>query len=284
MALTVEPLDAPLGARVTGIDLREPVDAEAFNAIHRAWLDYQVLVFPDQEFSAEDQVRFSEMFGELGLRKRKIARPEASDVLPGIMLISNIREDGKPIGSLPDGEMMFHSDGAYVEVPFKYTLLYGIDIPAIGGNTCFSNMYRVYETLPADLKQRLADCTVKHTYYAGTVQKERPSESLSGAWAHPVFIEHCETGRTALYVSRLLCSTIEEIHGDEGVEIMNRLIEHSERPEFIYEHVWSPGDFVMWDNRCVIHARTDFPDTARRLLRRTVVMGSTPAAASAIAA
>lgn len=148
MTLIVEPLDAPLGARVTGIDLRQPVEAEAFDAIHRAWLDHQVLIFPDQEFDADEQVRFSKMFGELGRRKRKIARPEASDVHPGIMLISNIREDGKLIGSLPDGEMMFHSDGAYVEVPFKYTLLYGIDIPAMGGNTCFSNMYRSMRPCP----------------------------------------------------------------------------------------------------------------------------------------
>jgi taurine dioxygenase len=284
MTLRVEPIDAPLGARITGVDLHEPLRRDDFDAIHRAWMEYQVLVFPDQEFDADDQVRFSEKFGELGLRKRKIARPEADGVHPGVMLISNIREDGKPIGSLPDGEMMFHSDGAYVEVPFKYTLLYGIEIPAIGGNTCFSNMYRAYEALPDDLKQRLAGCTVKHTYYAGSVQKDQPSESLSGDWAHPVFIEHDESGRTALFISSLLCSTVEEISGDEGVEIMNRLIEHSEKPEFIYEHVWSPGDFVMWDNRCVIHARTDFPDTERRLLRRTVVMGHTPVASRNIAA
>src|SRR5690606_9175377 len=121
MGIRVEPLSAALGACITGIDLRAPIDDAAFAAIHDAWLEHQVLVFPGQELGEEDQLRFTRLFGEMGGRNRKVAAAEEGRVAhPGIMLISNIREDGKPIGSLPDGEMMFHSDGAYAERPFRY--------------------------------------------------------------------------------------------------------------------------------------------------------------------
>ena len=111
---------------------------------------------------------------------------------PGIMLISNIRKDGKPIGSLPDGEMMFHSDGAYAKRPFRYTLLYAIEIPSVGGNTKFANMYKAYDALPEEMKTRLVDARAEQVYYAGSVQKDKPSDSLTGQRLHPLFIAHEE--------------------------------------------------------------------------------------------
>ena len=200
------------------------------------------------------------------------------------MLISNIRKDGVPIGSLPDGEMMYHSDGAYAKRPFRYTLLYALEVPSAGGNTQFANMYKAYETLPEDLKRKLALCHAEHQYYAGSVDKAKPTDSLTGVRQHPLFIGHEETGRIALYASRLLTTKIVELPQDESDEILDMLFDHCERPEFVYEHVWTPGDFVMWDNRCVNHARTDFSEGERRLLRRTTVFGIDPIAAKAQAA
>jgi len=285
MTISIEPVSDAIGARVTGIDLSQDMDEAAFRTIHRAWLDHQVLVFPGQKLGEEDQMRFTRRFGEPGGRNRKVPIAEEGRVsYPGIMLISNIREDGKPIGSLPDGEMMFHSDGAYAKRPFRYTLLYAIEVPSVGGNTRFANMYTAYDTLPAELKQRLASCHAEHQYYAGTVDKSKPTESLTGTRRHPLFIEHEETGRVALYASRLLTTRIVELPAAESEEVLERLFDHSERPELIYEHVWTPGDFVMWDNRCVNHARTDFSEGERRLLRRTTVFGTDPAAAKAVAA
>jgi taurine dioxygenase len=279
MAMEVTPLAGALGARITGIDLGGDFGAEAFAAIHAAWLDHLVLVFPGQELSADAQLRFTEKFGEIGMRKRTVARPEGDGVHPGVMLISNIREDGKPIGSLPDGEMMFHSDGAYSAEPFRYTLLYAIDVPPVGGDTLFANMYRAFDTLPGALKRRLADCHGCHEYYAGSVQKDAPSGDYSGAYVHPLFIEHEETHRTALFVSRLITTRIEEMPADESDAVLEELFAHAERPEFVYRHVWAKGDFVLWDNRCSNHARTDFPETERRQMRRTTVLGTAPAAA-----
>ncbi|MDC0033679.1 TauD/TfdA family dioxygenase [Alphaproteobacteria bacterium] len=285
MTIKIEPLSDAVGARITGIDLRNDMDASAFQTVHKAWLDYQVLVFSGQELGEEDQVRFTAHFGELGGRNRKVPTAEGTNVThPGIMLISNIRKDGVPIGSLPDGEMMFHSDGAYAKRPFRYTLLFALEIPSAGGNTKFADMYKAYDTLPEDLKRTLAGYHAEHQYYAGSVDKAKPTASLTGIRQHPLFIAHEETRQTALYASRLLTTKIVELPTDESDEILEELFDHCERPGLIYEHVWTPGDFVMWDNRCINHARTDFSEGERRLLRRTTVFGNDPIAATAQAA
>jgi len=280
MALTIESLDAPLGARITGIDLAEPVGQDTFDELHRAWLDHQVLVFPGQDLTEDDQIRFSRMWGELPVRDRYDTRNERDSRDKSIMLVSNIRENGEPIGSLPDGEMMFHSDGAYDAAPYRYTLLYAVELPSTGGNTLFADMYGAYDTLPADLKKRLAGCHAKHGYYGGTVQKDQPIGPYSGDAIHPLFVKHEETGRTAIYISRLITTRIMELEEAESDEVLETLFDHCEQPSLVYEHVWSLGDFVMWDNRCLNHARTDFPATDRRLLRRTVVQGVSPQAAT----
>ena len=276
----IEKISDAVGARVTGVDLGKKLTEEQYSEIHRAWLDYQVLVFPEQELSEGDQVRFTRWFGEPGQRLRKTAVPESDRVRhPGTMLISNIRKDGKPIGSLPDGEMMFHSDGAFAKKPFRYTLLYAIEVPSYGGNTLFANMYKAFEMLPTLLKNKLQKCHAEHLYYANN-GAHSPNRSLSGIRQHPVFISHEETHRTALYVSRLMTHKIVELSDTENEEILAQLLDHSEKSEFVYEHVWAPKDFVIWDNRCLNHARTDFSEGERRLLRRTTVVGVDPLPAS----
>lgn len=282
MSVKVEPVSEAVGARVTNIDLSEDMLPEIFKVVHNAMMDHQVLIFPGQELTEADQVRFTEHFGELGGRNRKVATAEGDSVLhPGIMLISNIRKDGVPIGSLPDGEMMFHSDGAYAKRPFRYTLLYAIEVPSVGGNTKFANMYKAYEALPEPFKNSLSKAYAEQVYYAGSVTKDQPSDSLTGTRLHPLFISHEETGRTALYASRLITSRIEGLPESESEEILEELCDISERDEFVYEHVWTPGDLVMWDNRCINHARTDFSEGERRLLRRTTVFGVDPVLANA---
>ena len=276
MAVVVEALPAPVGARIIGVDLSAPVDEETYRTIHRAWLDHQVLIFPDQKLGEEDQIRFTKLWGEMPVRDRYQTRHERDIKDKSIMLVSNIRENGQQIGSLPDGEMMFHTDGSYDRNPYRYTLLYAVELPSTGGNTLFADMYRAYDTLPDDLKRRLAGCTAEQSYYAGTVHRDQPVGSYSGDFIHPVFIRHEETGRTALYVSRLITRRIVEMDEAESAEVLEALFDHCEQSSLIYEHVWTKGDFVMWDNRCLNHARTDFPETERRLLRRTVVQGVQP--------
>tara|TARA_A100001037_G_scaffold148988_1_gene134599 strand:+ start:2303 stop:3163 length:861 start_codon:yes stop_codon:yes gene_type:complete len=281
VSIKVEPISDAVGAKITNIDVGKEMTPDVLREVHQAWLDYQVLVFPEQQLDEEDQIRFTANFGEVGGRNRKVPTAEGNSVShPGIMLISNIRKDGKPIGSLPDGEMMFHSDGAYAKRPFRYTLLYAIEVPSFGGNTKFSNMYKAYDALPEDFKKRFSNCHAEQVYYAGSVKKDKPSESLTGSRIHPLFIKHEETGRTAIYASRLITTRIEKLSRQESDEALEQIFEISERDEFVYEHIWTPGDFVVWDNRCLNHARTDFSGGERRLLRRTTVLGNDPAPAT----
>ncbi|MFM1815424.1 MAG: hypothetical protein RLZ98_2119 [Pseudomonadota bacterium] len=276
MPIKVEPTGAALGARVTGIDLSRELTATEIAEIRAAWLDHLVLIFPDQVLSEADQVRFTQYFGEMPLRKRYEGRQNADAAYKSIMLVTNVRENDKPIGSLPDGEMMFHSDGAYDPDPYMYTLLYAVELPSWGGDTLFANMYRAYEMIPGALKARLRGSCGVQGYYSGAVTTADRDGNYSGEVQHPLFIRHAETGRTALYASRLMTVGIAGIAESEAVEILGTLFDLTEQADNIYAHKWSIGDFVMWDNRCVTHARTDFPRNERRMLRRSTVQGVRP--------
>ncbi len=276
MSLHIRKLHDTIGAEVTGIDLARPLsDAEAAG-IERAWLDHLVLVFRDQDLDLEAQLRFSGQFGVVGERSRPAEiRPEGADSHPAIMLISNIRENGRPIGSLPDGEMWFHHDMCYVAEPYRGTMLFAIDIPAHGGNTLFANMYAAYDRLDAATRERIAGRRALQIYNYSVTEKV-PLDGDLDAYPHfvqPVAITHPRTGRKALYVNPLMTARIEGLPEDESDELLEALFGFAEDRGVIYEHVWREGDLVMWDNWCSCHARTDFPETERRLLRRCTILG-----------
>lgn len=282
MPIKVFPIDASLGARITGVDLSVPLTGVDLQDIHQAWLEYIVLIFADQNLSDEAQLDFSLNFGSPPNRPIHSKGTKSDEQIhKSVMLVSNIRDDGKTIGSLPDGEMHFHTDGAYERDPYRYTMLHALEVPTRGGNTLFANMYKAYEILPKSLKSKLAAADAKHGFYTGVdVSKQMRTKlgipEYNGTAEHPVFIRHEETGRTALYVSRLLTEALVGFTQSESEKILSELFYYSEKPEIIYEHVWSPGDFVVWDNRCASHARTDFGAGERRLLRRTTVQGTKP--------
>jgi taurine dioxygenase len=193
------------------------------------------------------------------------------------MLVSNIRENGKLIGSLADGEMQFHSDFCYVEKPAKGTFLYAMEIPSQGGDTLFVNMYKAYETLPDALKSRIEGRKAVNAYHYESVTREINGAKLDlGAhrqYAQPIVRTHPQTRRKALYVNRLMTFTVEGLDKAEGGALLDQLFGHIEQDQFIYAHKWRVGDLILWDNRCTLHARTDFSDRERRLLRRHVVEG-----------
>jgi alpha-ketoglutarate-dependent taurine dioxygenase len=275
--LEVVPLTKHIGAELRGIDLREKPDAATVRAIYQAWLDHLVIIFPGQQLSQEDLVRVTGYFGELGELHRppKFFPKGYSKLLPGIMLISNIRENGEPIGALPDGEMMFHHDMIHSEVPSKATLLYSVEIPSTGGNTLFASGYSAYDTLDPSIRARLEGRKALHHYNYGSTQRgDRKGVEAFGECVHPVFRTHEETGRKAVYVNRLMTVKVVDLPEDESNQLLNAVWDHAEKPEFIYEHVWRQGDLLLWDNRCSSHARTDFPSTQRRLMLRTTVKGT----------
>jgi taurine dioxygenase len=280
MPLVVKPLSPALGAEIAGIDLREDLSAETFAEILNTWHKHLVILFRNQSLSEDDQIRFAQRFGELQKRTRP---PEAINEsghtkYPQLtMLVSNIRENGKLIGSLPDGEMHFHSDQCYLEKPATGTFLYALEVPSEGGDTLFLNMYKAYEELPSELKARVDGRKALNAYLYDSTTRAVNGSKVDFT-AHPHFIQpivrtHPDTKRKALYVNRLMTFTVDGMDEGEGGALLNKLFDHIEEDRFIYAHHWRVGDLVLWDNRCTLHARTDFSDKERRLLRRYTVLG-----------
>ena len=278
--LTVTPLSRACGAEIRGVDLTRELSEETVRAIKRAWEEHLVLVFRGQSISQEQQLRFASYFGELG--DRKVAPAPLRGRTEGIqqdhkkiLLVTNIKVDGQPIGAFGDGEFWFHIDSGYTARPYKYTFLYALELPSTGGNTLFSNMYKAYEAVPPSLKAKLAGKQALHIHEYKRSEKANLAVDISDIphFCHPVFITHPDTGRKTLFVDRLMTARIEGLDPGESDAILEQLYAIGERREFIFEHVWQLGDFLMWDNRCTIHARTDFPKGERRLLRRCTVEG-----------
>jgi len=268
------PLSPALGIEIIGVDLREPVSDVLFPRILDAWHQGLVILFRDQHLSEDDQVAFAERFGP-------IARSTRGHFLgknPAIMLISNIREDGKQIGALPDGEMQFHTDQCHQERPAMATMLYAVEVPSVGGNTLFANAYKAYATLPDAIRRRIAGRRALNAYdydNAATKRGTKLRDGVPSFW-HPIVRTHPATGRKALFVNRLMTVAIEGLEEAESDELLNALFDHQEQREFIYEHVWRANDLLLWDNRCTLHARTDFSDKERRLMRRVAILGERP--------
>jgi taurine dioxygenase len=277
--IEVHPLSPALGAEIRGVDLARPLDEATFAAIADAWRAHLVILFRDQALDEEQQVRFAQRFGALQARPRPASmRAETAVKHPEIMLVSNIRENGKPIGSLPDGEMQFHSDQCYMEKPAMASMLYAIEVPGAGGNTLFANAYAAYETLSEETKRRIDGRKAIHAYDYDNASMKRGTRVTEGVphFAHPLVRTPPATGRKALYVNRLRTIAIEGLPDWESEELLELLFVHQENPAFVYEHIWQVNDLLMWDNRCTLHARTDFSATERRLMRRVTVLGERP--------
>jgi taurine dioxygenase len=270
----VRPLSPALGAELIGLDLNQPMNDDLFASVQDAWHRHLVIVFRDQHLTEDEQVRFAERFGPIS----RSTRGHFLGQNPAIMLISNIREDGKQIGALPDGEMQFHIDQSHQERPAMATMLYSLEVPSVGGNTLFANGYAAYETLPAAIKQKIEGRKALNAYdydAASTKRGTKVREGVPAFW-HPIARTHPVTGRRSLFVNRLMTVAVEGLSDDEGEELPNTLFDHLEQRSFVYEHVWRPNDVLLWDNRCTLHARTDFSDKERRLMRRVAIKGERP--------
>ena len=270
----ITPLSPALGAEIRGIDFSDPLDAETIANIRQALLDHLVLVFRCGEITEDAQIDFARHFGST-VGARSALRKDGGD--RRLMVISNVRENGEPIGALPDGELMFHADSVFLEKPLFGALLYAEEIPSTGGNTLFANMYDAYASLSETLKSRIDGLQAINAYDYETSVKTGTFDRAAVPHAeHPVVRTHPETGRKALFVNRLMTEEIVGLPPGESNELLQTLFAHAEDPSHVYEHVWQLNDLVMWDNRCTQHARTDFPADERRLLRRVGIEGDVP--------
>jgi taurine dioxygenase len=277
MTVSIVPMSDALGAEVAGVDLRRPLDPATVKTINDAFDRYVVLVFRGQELSEAEQLRAAGYFGTVHVRQRPANnRTPGGDYDTPFMLVTNIVENGKPIGAFGDGEMWFHHDTSYYPEPHRATLLYSMQLPTWGGNTCFSNMYKAYENIPRALRDRLEGRNVLQIHdYKRRERIDLGQVDLGSIRHHeqPIFITHPATGRKALYISRLMSARIEGLPPDESEAALNALFDISEDPAIVYEHEWRLGDLVIWDNWCSIHARKDFPRDQPRLMRRLTIEG-----------
>jgi taurine dioxygenase len=287
MTLEIRPLDAPLGARVLGVDLAAGIDGSTAEAIARAWREHLVLVFPDQRIDDEALIAFTRHFGELDPPG---PNPYGGPFLPEhpeINVISNVTEGGRPIGNLGAGEAIWHTDMTYAEVPPMGAVLAALEIPPEGGNTYFASMYAACEALPSDLRARIAGRTCVHdaTYNSAGMMRKGYREVTDPRQApgarHPLVIRHPATGRPALFLGRRRNAYVLGLPLAESEALLDALWAHAGEDRFAMAHVWSEGDVLMWDNLATMHRRDAFEPTARRILHRTQIKGTAAPAPAA---
>ncbi len=274
MMLETRPLSDAIGAEILGVDLAGEIFEELFAEIRQAWVAHKVLLFRGQDIDHPTQTAFARRFGDIQVvRSATHLVGESQEV----MHVSNRPVDGKP-GILPDGEMMFHTDQCYYEVPSRLTMLFAIAIPSSGGNTLFLNTMAAYAALPAGTKDRLAGLMGHNIYdYDGSPTLRAAGHSDDAPrFDHPIVIRHPETGAPCLYANRLMTDHILGLEREESDALLLELFERAENEDFIYEHVWQPGDLILWDNLATMHARTYFDPAETRTLRRATVAGERP--------
>ena len=274
----IVPAGGCLAAEIRGVDLTTVGDAD-FVAIHRAWLDHLVLLFRDQHLSDEDLIAFSRRFGELDWAPIQETGRRFVEGHPELYVVSNVVENGVPIGSLGAGEAVWHTDMSYLADPPKASMLYALEVPPSGGDTGFVSMYAVYEALPGALKQRLTGLRVKHdgTYNSGGYLRAgvTPTDDPRDApgMLHPLVCTHPETGRKCLYLGRRRNAYVEGLALAESEALLDEIWRYAERREFTWYNTWRVGDLVLWDNRCTMHRRDPFDPGARRVMHRTQIKG-----------
>ena len=278
--IEILPTEGGLGAEVRGVDLHRIGEPE-FARIHRGLLDHLVLLFRGQKLSDADLVAFSRRFGELDIAPVQETGRRFVEGMPEIYVVSNVMKDGEPIGSLGAGEASWHTDMSYLQDPPMASLLYAIEVPPAGGDTQFINMYRVFEALPANLKQRIAGLRLKHdgTYNSGGYLRQgvTPIDDLrkTPGTYHPLICTHPETGRRMLYLGRRRNAYIENFDLAESESLLDVLWSYTEGDEFTWQNAWRVGDVVLWDNRCTMHRRDAFDPATRRIMHRTQIKGKT---------
>jgi taurine dioxygenase len=273
---------ATLGAEVRGVDVSRPLDEATLAAIKQAWDEHLVLVFRDQQLSDPQLLDFSRCFGELDPPGPNPYGAPFLPEFPELNVISNVTENGRPIGNLGAGEAVWHADMTYIEMPPKASILHALEIPPSGGDTFFANMAAAYDALPADLKQRIEGKRAIHDAAhnsAGMLRKgyaEVTDVRETPGARHPLVMTDPRTGHRALFLGRRPHAYVVGLEVSESEELLDMLWRHIDDPTFVWGHNWRVGDLLMWRNLWVLHRRDAFDDGARRIMHRSQIKGDQP--------
>jgi len=279
------PFRSPLGAEVRCGDVRG-LDEAAMQVVRAAYDEHLVLLFRGQKLARGELLEFSKRFGAI------VPPTEAEHMTPGqaprdndfpeIAVISNVRKDGVAMGALGDGEVVWHSDFSYRELPLSASLLYSVEVPPVGGNTGFSNMYLALEVMPPALRRRIEGKTVKvDATHSGDGRlrggySEVTDVRVSKGVSHPIIRTHPGTGLNTLYLGRRPFAYINGLSIAESETLLDELWAHADQPKFSWHHEWQPEDVLVWDNRCTMHRRDAFDSRERRVMLHANVAGTRP--------
>jgi len=270
--MKIVPVSAPLGAIVEGVDLND-LDEAGFASIRQAWLDHLVIVVRGQTLTDEGLTAFSQRFGALD-EVPPVGKGQMPRYNRHISVISNVVENGVPIGGLGDDEVIWHSDTSYRDHPPSASVLYSLEIPAWGGNTGFSNMYLALETLADDVRRKIDGLSIKNdmTYNAGGYLREgfepvTDVRQCPGA-THPIIRTHPDTRKNCLYLGRRRNAYVPGLEIGDSERLLDLLWAHATQDFLGWHHVWRVGDVVVWDNRCTMHHRDHFDPNTRRVMHR----------------
>lgn len=278
--LTIRPLCGAFGAEIVGVDLSRPVDDALHERIHALFLERELLLFRDQSLSPADHVALGRRFGEVQVH---VMNQYHADGFPELYFLSNLDEKGVPSGRHPDkGTLAWHTDGSWRRVTGQATLLYAIEVPRVGGETEFCDMYGAYDALDEAMKTRLEGVRAVHSLDFSRTRRhgEDPMTEVQRREVppveHPVVRTHPETGRKCIFLGDH-AETIEGLDYAEGRRMVEEINALAVRPERTYRHRWRPGDLVVWDNRCLMHRSTPYDTAAeRRVMRRCTILGEVP--------
>jgi len=287
--LELVPITDTIGTEVRGVDVND-LSARDFDRVYEAWIDTTILLIRGQRMTPEQHIAFSRRFGDVvSYTRQKFGAQEH----PEILVLSNILRDGEPIGS-PYSGRVWHTDGHYLTVPPAASMMYAIEVPPVGGDTSFANMFAAYEALPAVTRERLEGLRVVISRVQSRPynypDRPAPTAAQRAEWvdvSHPIVRPHEVSGRLALYAGGNVPWRIEGMPEHESAPLMTFVQEFAVQPRFTYRHRWEPGDIILWDNRSAMHRASPYDEmNHRRLMHRTTIYGtpSTPATALPTAA
>jgi taurine dioxygenase len=276
---TVRPLNAAVGAEISGVDVANLADAQ-FEAVEAAWYAHSALLIRGQQLTDDDLISFSRRFGELDPPPVNENGKTFVEGYPEIYVVSNvIGPDGVPIGSLGAGEAQWHTDMSYLPEPPDASMLYALEVPPSGGDTWLCGMEAALRALPAELLKRVRDLEIKHdgTYNSGGYLRKgleaTDDPTTSVGTPHPIVCAHPVTGRPILYLGRRRNAYIVGLPLEESERLLDELWRYASLPANCFAHRWRVGDLLMWDNRSTMHRRDPFDAQQRRIMHRTQIKG-----------
>lgn len=284
--MQLQPLSPHLGAEIQNIDLSRDLSSADVECLRDALDHYGVLRVRNQQLSDDQLMAISAHFGELDISPGYVRGSESQSQEVGrtaakfVAVISNVVENGRPIGGLGDGEAVWHADMTYIASPPSMCALYALEIPPVGGDTSFLSLHHAFESLPAPLRERVEQLQLKHdaTYNSaggvrrGVVECDDPRHS--SGWVHPLVFKHPRSGKKILLLGRRRNASIVGLPLEDSEALLDRLWAHTTAGDDCWHQQWQVGDLIIWDNIATMHRRDSFPSDSRRVMHRTQVLGT----------